>query len=147
MSDFKEIEKICAYLLGKLDDKEIARVNRAIASTIRQSQSARIGRQENPDGSAYQSRKIIKNRKGEIRRGAMFNKLKTARWLKHFSNAKGITITFDRRVRRIAKVHQFGEVERFDGVEIHTPERQLLGLTDAEQQAILDAIINHVDLK
>lgn len=147
MSDFKEIEKICAYFLSKLDNKEMARVNRAIASTIRKSQSARITRQENPDGSAYPKRKLIKNRKGEVRRGAMFNKLKTARWLKQVGNAQGITINFDQRVRRIAKTHQWGETERFGNVKIDMPERQLLGLTEAEQQAILDAIVAHVDLE
>lgn len=57
MSDLAEIEAIAGALLRKLGSGERRRILRAMAKDLQRSQSARIGRQQAPDGSAYALRK------------------------------------------------------------------------------------------
>lgn len=57
MSDLAQIEALAGALLRKLGSGERRRILRAVARDLQASQSARIGRQQNPDGSAYVPRK------------------------------------------------------------------------------------------
>lgn len=57
MSDLAEVEALAGALLRKLSSAERRRILRAMARDLQRSQSARIARQQNPDGTAYQPRK------------------------------------------------------------------------------------------
>jgi hypothetical protein len=57
VSDLTQIEAFAGALLRKLGSGERRRILRAVARDLQASQSARIGSQRNPDGSAYVPRK------------------------------------------------------------------------------------------
>lgn len=56
-ADLGEIERLAGALLARVGSGERRRLLRQIAREIRNSQSARIARQQNPDGSAYARRR------------------------------------------------------------------------------------------
>nr|WP_315384204.1 phage virion morphogenesis protein [uncultured Sphingomonas sp.] len=55
--DLAELERIAGALLRATARPERRRILRAMAKDLQRSQSARIGRQQNPDGSGYTPRK------------------------------------------------------------------------------------------
>lgn len=55
--DLAELERIAGALLRATAPPERRRILRAMAKDLQRSQSARIGRQQDPDGSAYAPRK------------------------------------------------------------------------------------------
>ncbi|HWJ69124.1 MAG TPA: phage virion morphogenesis protein [Sphingobium sp.] len=52
-----ELERIAGALLANMDSSGRRRIFRAMARDLRASQSARIGAQQNPDGSAFEPRR------------------------------------------------------------------------------------------
>ena len=129
-------------LLARLTPQRRRQLMAQISTTLRQSQAARIAAQRNPDGSAYEARKprTIRRRKGAIRRG-MFERLRTARYLKKSATAESATVAIDPRAARIARVHQYGLRDSVDWRRAGSPtvryaRRELLGLSDADVNAI-----------
>lgn len=126
-----------------------------IAKQLRASQAARIKANQNPDGSAYETRKpqptMGRKRKGRIRK-AMFGKLIRTRWLKAKGSASEATVEFIGAASRIANVHQFGLRDRVNkhGTEADYPQRQLLGITADEENKIETTIVeflaNHLSI-
>ncbi|NWC10169.1 phage virion morphogenesis protein, partial [Pseudomonas agarici] len=77
---------------------------------IRRSQQQRVLAQQNADGTRYAPRKArdLRGKKGRIKRKIkMFQKLRTASYLKARGDGNGISVGFTGRVARIARVHQF----------------------------------------
>lgn len=135
-----------ASLLANMDGKARRQLARDIARPLRQSQQRRIAAQLNPDGSAFEKRKPqLRQQKGKLRR-TMFSKLRTAKYLKTEAKPDAAVVGFVSQVGRIAAVHQYGLRDRAQkgGPEVQYPERQLLGLTDADIEAISDATIKHL---
>ncbi len=135
-------------LLARLTPAARAGLARDIARSLRGSQAKRIASQQNPDGSPFEPRKpqTLRQRKGAIRR-AMFTRLKMARHLKARSNASEAVVAFVGRASRIAAVHQFGlrdRVNRRGNTMAQYPQRELLGITDAERNAIEAAMVKHL---
>lgn len=65
-----------------------------IGRKLRQSQSARITKQQNPDGSSYVPRKIkLRDKKGRIK-NKMFNRIKMARFMKVKQESQGVSVGF-----------------------------------------------------
>ncbi|RQR78689.1 phage virion morphogenesis protein [Burkholderia sp. Bp9015] len=148
------LESFVGGLLGKLDERGRRVASRDIAQVLRRSQQTRIAAQRNTDGSTYESRKhrvkpggkTLRDKRGRIKRTAMFMKLRTATYLKMQSDAAGLTIGFAGRVARVARVHQFGEIDRVAprGVEYKYPVRELLGITAEDRELIRDKLLAHV---
>jgi phage virion morphogenesis protein len=148
------IEKWASTLLAKLSPAARRNVMRDIARVLRRSQQARIAAQKNPDGSAYDPRKprvkkngkSLRDKRGRLKRTAMFAKLRTTRYLKLEADANGLAIGFDGRVARVARVHQLGETDRVapGGVEVKYPARALLGFSDADRDLIRDTLLKHI---
>jgi len=55
--DLAEVERIAGALLRQIGPSERRRILRAMARDLQKSQSARIGRQQSPDGAAYTPRR------------------------------------------------------------------------------------------
>lgn len=156
MSDdnLRLLESFVGGLLGKLDERGRRAASRDIAQVLRRSQQMRIAAQRNSDGSAYASRKPrvkpggkkLRDKRGRIKRTAMFVKLRTATYLKMQSDAAGLTIGFAGRVARVARVHQFGEMDRVSprGVEYKYPVRELLGIMAEDRELIRDKLLAHI---
>jgi phage virion morphogenesis protein len=151
MNDLAPLDAHCAGLLARLQPAERRGLARHIASELRASQAKRIAAQLNADGTPYAPRKSrLRDRKGAIRakaRRQMFSRLRTARWMKAEATPETAVVTFAAQVQRIALVHQHGlrdKVNRRGGPEVQYPERQLLGLTPPEIEAVGDAVLAHL---
>ncbi|MES1265216.1 MAG: phage virion morphogenesis protein [Variovorax sp.] len=110
-------------------------------------QAKRIALQRNPDGSAYEPRKLTKARlqRGGIRR-TMFERMRAARHLKVQPDAEGVSVGFIGRTARIARVHQYGLRDEVQpgGPRHDYAARQLLCLTDIERELIKDLLLEHL---
>jgi phage gpG-like protein len=215
MSDgLDAIEQLAATLLRKVAAPQRRQILREIARDVRQSQSARIGRQQEPDGQAFAPRRpkqvdvagayavkflypkgaaeprrvFMKSwvrqgplltgfdveaggirsffwdqvaewlpvdsadqnkragkfrRQGQVRRGAMFRKLRGGRHLKAGSTADEAWVGWIGPAATIAAVHQSGGTDRPSkrGKPVRYARRVLLGLTTGERGALVDGIL------
>ncbi|MBB3141207.1 phage virion morphogenesis protein [Halomonas organivorans] len=146
-TDLDQLEDWVAPLLARLEPKQRRQLARRVATTLRQSQRERIKAQENPDGSGFTPRKPQHRQKaGAIRRRGMFHKLRTAKYLRTRGTSDAAVAGFFGRINRIARVHQYGlhdQVDR-DGPRVKYAERRLLGFSEADREAIRDALLEHL---
>lgn len=99
--------------------------------------------QRNPDGTAYEPRRVTaRTKQGRIRR-QMFAKLRTTKYLKTAASADSASVEFAGQVQRIARVHHYGLRDRVSlrGVEIKYSERKLLGLNKNVRTSVEEALI------
>lgn len=75
----------------------------------------------------------------------MFQKLRTARYMKMNATASGVEIGFEGRIAAIARVHQKGKTGRVNAYVRHDyPERELLGATPDDIEMIHDMLMRHL---
>ena len=85
MATVEEVQAKLTALINNLSPQARRQLARNIGQALRKNQQARIARQENPDGTAFEPRKPRKEfgkKKGRIKRKAMFAKLRTPRYFK-----------------------------------------------------------------
>gem|GEM_PF-103570 len=76
---------------------------------------------------------------------AMFEKLRTARYMKMKATANQVSIGYEGRIARIAKIHQLGKTAPVNShVRYDYPERELLGATPDDIEMVHDMIIRHL---
>lgn len=144
MDDLKLLENWVQPVLRGLDRKARAAVARAIASEVRREQRDRIKSQRNADGTGYAPRRRQRDKRGSIRRGAMFAKLSTAKYMKAKGSADAATVQFVGPVARIAEVHQYGLRDRINRNKPRTHKydaRQLLGVTDKTRDIVASNVL------
>lgn len=150
MAELEFLSEHLNALLATLSDAERRKFAMMIARKVRASQSQRITRQQNPDGSSYIPRKNLRNKKGQIKR-KMFMKLKTAKFMKIEKIPDGVTIGFDQRVSRLARIHQDGLVDtlKYNGrtFKVRYAQRILLGFTNTEVEIIENDVLKLFDSK
>lgn len=143
--DFNKLSQLLDAINSKLSTGEIYRLNRTLAVAIRRSQSDRIRRQENPDGSKYEgrSRAALRKRRANRRNQPMFRKLRTARYLRFRVTPDEIQVGYfgSGGVSNIANIHHKGLVDKINNISFVMPERRLLGLTKNDEDELLDAIM------
>lgn len=147
MSDLQDLETWAKPLLAKLAPTERRKLARTIAQQLRQAQRTRIAAQQNPDGSPFEPRKPQnRQRRGFVRRRAMFSKIQQAKHLRISATPNGATVGFVGRVAQIARVHQHGLRDRVspDGPQIQYPKRELLGFSEADRALVRDLLIDHL---
>lgn len=145
--DLDALEDWIGPLIERLEPGERRKLARDIARTLRKRQAARIKRGENPDGSPFAPRKPqARAQAGAIRRGAMFTKIRQAKYLKGRGMADAASVGFAGRVARIARVHQYGLGDNVDrnGPWHDYPERRLLGYSDADRAVVRDMILDRI---
>lgn len=150
--DLIQLETWAASLLVKIAPQARRTLATSIARALRRSQQERIAKQVAPDGTAYAARKNqgdrLRDKRGQIRRkqGAMFVKLRTARWLKANATADGAEVGFVGRVARLARVHQEGLADRTSpgGKMIRYPSRPLLGFSERDRALIRDLLLEQL---
>lgn len=147
MAEINPVEAWCADLIARLAPGARKALAQEIAKTLRASQQKRVAAQINPDGTGFTPRKPqIRQQKGRIKR-QMFSKLRTAKFLKADSRADSATVRFAASVQRIAQVHQFGlrdKVNRKNSLEVTYPVRELLGISESDQAAIMEITVAHL---
>lgn len=143
MSELTPFDDQMAGLIGALSPASRRRLAAEIAKQLRAAQQQRIRQQKAPDGSPYESRKRqpLRAKKGRIKR-AMFQKLRTSRYMKASGHNDAAVVEFTGKVQRIARIHQFGLKDRPNphAQDVVYPERQLLGFTLADKQRIEELV-------
>nr|DAP34309.1 MAG TPA: virion morphogenesis protein [Caudoviricetes sp.] len=144
MSDFKPFDDRLNGLIAALSPASRRKLAGEIAKELRKSQQQRIKQQKAPDGSPYQARKRqpLRAKTGRIKR-AMFQKLRTSRYMKATGRENSAVVEFTGKVQRIARVHQYGLKDQptLHAKEVQYPERQLLGFDSVAIQLIEERIL------
>ncbi|HFK7121378.1 TPA: phage virion morphogenesis protein [Enterobacter hormaechei subsp. steigerwaltii] len=147
MSEFKPFDNQLAGLLAALSPAGRRKLAGEVAKQLRTAQQQRIKQQKAPDGSPYQARKRqpLRAKKGRIKR-AMFQKLRTNRYMKACGRENGAVVEFTGKVQRIARVHQYGLKDRPNAhaQDVQYAERQLLGFSQADKQLVETLTIKHL---
>lgn len=139
-------EDWAAGLLGQLEPASRIKLARSVGQALRRSQQQRIIAQQNPDGSKYMPRqqRNLRGKQGRVKRKIkMFQKLRTASFLKVQGDGNTISVGFGGRIAEIARVHQFGLKDRADksAPNVKYDQRELLGFTDADIDLIRDRLL------
>ena len=133
-------------LLAALGSAERRKLAREIAADLRQRQQRRIAAQLNPDGTPYAPRKPrLRAQAGRIRR-SLFARIRTTRYLQVDATGEAAAVQIAGRAARIARVHQYGLVDRVapGGPDVRYTERRILGFADADEAAVGDLVIDHL---
>lgn len=87
-----------------------------------------------------------KAKRQSIRRGAMFRKIRTGRYLRAGQSPDEAWIGFVGLLGQIASVHQYGEKDKPNpfAEAVDYPQRELLGLTTKDRDDLMDAVIEHL---
>lgn len=144
MSELKPFDDRLNGLIAALSPAARRKLAGEIAKELRKSQQQRIKQQKAPDGSPYQARKRqpLRAKSGRIKR-AMFQKLRTSRYMKATGRENSAVVEFTGKVQRIARVHQYGLKDKPNphAQSVHYPERQLLGFDRAAIQMIEERLL------
>ncbi|HBQ2849854.1 phage virion morphogenesis protein [Klebsiella pneumoniae] len=142
MAELQEVDAWLDALLAGLEPAARKRMMRELAQQLRRSQQKNIRMQRNPDGTAYEPRRVTaRTKQGRIRR-QMFAKLRTTKYLKAIASQDATSVEFESRVQRIARVHHYGLRDRVSrkGLVIRYAERQLLGINSEVKALIMDVL-------
>ncbi|MBJ8383264.1 phage virion morphogenesis protein [Citrobacter sp. Cpo142] len=143
MDDLQRVDDWLSALLANLEPAARNRMMRQLAQELRRSQQQNIRLQRNPDGTAFEPRRVTaRSKKGRIKR-QMFAKLRTTKYLKTAATADSASVQFDGKVQRIARVHHYGLRERVrrNGPEARYPARRLLGVNDEVETVTLNTLM------
>lgn len=152
MATVEEVQAKLNALINNLSPQARRQLARNIAQALRKNQQARIARQENPDGTAFEPRKPRKEfgkKKGRIKRKAMFAKLRTAKHLKIKSNANEVSIGFTSSSAALAKIHQYGLMSspsKTKDFKVRYAQRELLGFSQSDLDIIEDLVIEQLSI-
>lgn len=144
MAELQEVDAWLDALLAELEPATRKRMMRDLAQQLRRSQQKNIRMQRNPDGTAYEPRRVkARTKQGRIRR-QMFAKLRTTKYLKAVASQDAASVEFESRVQRIARVHHYGLRDRVSrkGPEVKYSERRLLGMNDEVKISIHDTLLS-----
>lgn len=147
MSDFKPFDARLNGLIAALSPASRRKLAGEIAKELRKSQQQRIKQQKAPDGSPYQARKRqpLRAKTGRIKR-AMFQKLRTSRYMKATGRENSAVVEFTGKVQRIARVHNYGLKDRpnRNSRDVQYEARPLLGITYDDNKMIENVIIKNL---
>lgn len=145
----ESLEDWAAGLLGQLEPASRNTLARSVGQALRRSQQQRIIAQQNADGSKYAPRKQrdLRGKEGRMKRKMkMFQKLRTASFLKAHGDGRSISVGFTARVARIARVHQFGLRDRAEksARQVQYEIREILGFTQADLDLVRDGLLDYL---
>lgn len=144
--DLQQLDSWLTPLIEKLSAKERRVLARNVARDLRIANRERIKAQTSPDGTPFEPRTQLRGRRGAIRRKTMFNKIRTAKYLRIKTNADEAAVGFMGRVNRIARVHHYGLRDRVEkgGPQHQYARRELVGITAADRNRIAESVLNHL---
>ncbi len=148
MSEFKPFEDKLAGLIGALSPAGRRKLAAEIAKELRRSQQQRIKQQKAPDGTPYQARKRqpLRAKSGRIKL-AMFQKLRTSRYMKASGLIDAAVVEFTGKVQRIARVHHYGlkDQPNAHAQDVQYADRQLLGFSYVDKIVIQELVVLHLE--
>lgn len=147
MAELQEVDAWLDALLAELEPAARKRMMRELAQQLRRSQQKNIRMQRNPDGTAYEPRRVTaRTKQGRIRR-QMFAKLRTTKYLKAIASPDSASVEFEGRVQRIARVHHYGLRDRVTrkGPEVRYAIRRLLGFNEELNIIVCNTLMRWLD--
>ena len=147
MDDLTRLQDWLPPLLSKLSAGERRHLAREVAQRARKFNQENMAAQQSPDGQAWEPRKHrSRDASGKLRQGPMFKKLRLSRHLRAHALSHEAVVEFVGRASRIARVHHYGLRDRVadNGAAYQYPVRELLGLSDAQLDAITDLVLDHI---
>lgn len=144
--DLQQLDAWLTPLIDQLTPKERRVLARNVARDLRIANRERIKAQTSPDGTPFEPRTQLRGRRGTIRRKTMFNKIRTAKYLRIKTNADEAAMGFMGRVAKIARVHHYGLRDRVEkgGPQHQYARRELIGITSADRNRIANSVLNHL---
>lgn len=142
-----DFEQWAGALLQRLGPAERHRFNQQLARELRRRQQARIAAQKNPDGSAWDPRRRLRQQRGRIKRRAkMYMKMRQARHMKIRATADAAIVEFTGHDAWLARVAQYGLVDKVSprGPKVRYPKRELLGFSDADREWVRDYLVTNL---
>lgn len=142
MDDLQRVDDWLAALLANLEPAARNRMMRQLAQELRRSQQQNIRLQRNPDGTAFEPRRVTaRSKKGRIKR-QMFAKLRTTKYLKTVASADSASVQFANGVQRIARVHHYGLREKINNgkKQIKYSPRKLLGINSDVEDLLVNLL-------
>ncbi|WGG56102.1 phage virion morphogenesis protein [Enterobacter roggenkampii] len=147
MSEFKPFDDRLNGLIAALLPAARRKLAGEIAKELRKSQQQRIKLQKAPDGSPYQARKRqpLRAKTGRIKR-AMFQKLRTSRYMKATGRENSAVVEFTGKVQRIARVHQYGlrDLPNPHSSELQYPKRVLAGFNGEDERLLIKILTKNI---
>ncbi|MEQ0333237.1 phage virion morphogenesis protein [Klebsiella sp. GB_Kp056] len=146
MAELQEVDAWLDALLAGLEPATRKRMMRELAQQLRRSQQKNIRMQRNPDGTAYEPRRVTaRTKQGRIRR-QMFAKLRTTKYQKALASQDAASVEFESRVQRIARVHHYGLRDRVSrkGMEVRYAKRRLLGMNHETDMLIQGKLFDYL---
>ena len=143
MAELQEVDAWLDALLAGLEPAARKRMMRELAQQLRRSQQKNIRMQRNPDGTAYEPRRVTaRTKQGRIRR-QMFAKLRTTKYLKATASPDSASVEFEGRVPH------YGLRDRVSrkGPEVKYTERRLLGINDETEDITRDILLRWLSVK
>lgn len=122
-----------AGIASQLDNKNLRKVNRALAVEMRKANRERIRDQVDPDGQRFIDPLQKKN-------NPMFREITKARYLKYKATSRYAQAGFRGNAAHIARIHHEGRLSqvRPDSPKKYPyPERRLLGISDVDKHIII----------
>lgn len=148
MSEFKPFDNRLNGLIAALSPAARRKLAGEIAKELRKSQQQRIKLQKAPDGSPYKARKRqpLRAKTGRIKR-AMFQKVRTNRYMKASGRENTAVVEFTGKVQRIARIHQYGLKDRPNPHThvVQYAERKLLGFSSEDKAFLLKSILHIIE--
>lgn len=138
-------KNVLEALYRALSAPERRKLMRGVITAVRREQLKRIAAQRNPDGRAFAPRSTGQKRKDQAT-GPLFKKLRLIRHTVMQSSESEGTMGFKNRAERIARVHQYGEMDapRKGWRPVRYPVRQLLGVSDQTERIVMEALEKHL---
>lgn len=135
-------------LLRKMEPSQRRNLMKTISRDLRKENQERMKAQQGPDGQKWEPRKPRKfrDKRGQIRKKAMFTKLRTAKYLKIRTSPDSAGLAFAGPVGRIAAIHHYGLRAKIDkdGPVFDYPARELLGFSRSDMDRIAERVLEHV---
>lgn len=142
MADLSVLES----LYKALSAGERRKLMRSVITAVRREQLQRITRQQDPDGNTFAPRARPQQGRRDQRTGPLFQKLRLIRHTTISATESQGVMGFKSRAERIARVHQYGEMDapRKGWRPVRYPERRLLGVSDQTERIVLEAVEKHL---
>ncbi|MBX9860640.1 MAG: phage virion morphogenesis protein [Sphingomonas sp.] len=151
--DLDRLQLSLETMLAGVDPKARRRLAQAMARRVKTANAARIRANVTPEGDAMvpRKRRIARpNRLGRPeplapeKKGRMFRKAATPRWLRVRADAGGAEIGYSGVGARILRVHQDGGREQVgpqpDAPFANYPARPLIGLSPTDREQLLEMV-------
>lgn len=149
----EQLETFLQQVMQGLSPRERRQAAMKIGQAMRRENLQRIAMNLKPDGTPMEPRRPRKDTRGRLRRaagGKMFRKLRAIKGWQLDARADGVELRPGKGAKVVAEHHfglrgYVGRSPTGERVFARYPARPLLGFSQADEKAVLDAVIKLID--